>query len=140
MIFNAARSSMDREPPEHNAAYCLVLLFSLILLSINNLIMFFIALEGLSLTLYILPTLDRTRGGAVASAKYFAFGTLGSIYILWGIANIFACGLSLNIGEFFNTINILSTADFKSWLTLNEYAQLIFIGLLIKLGAAPAHF
>lgn len=100
--------------------------------------LFFIAIEGLSLTLYILPVIDKTTGGAAAAAKYFAFGTLGSIFILWGIANVYAFYPSLVISELGAYIGSVEDAALKA--VIEQNLQFIFIGLLIKLGAAPGHF
>lgn len=51
------------------------------ILSANNFALILLALEGFSLTLYIMTALGRTYGGITASVKYFAFGTLGSIFL-----------------------------------------------------------
>ncbi len=50
-------------------------------LSSNNLALLLLSLEGFSLILYIMTALGRTYGGITASVKYFAFGTLGSIFL-----------------------------------------------------------
>lgn len=51
------------------------------ILSSTNFALLLLALEGFSLTLYIMTALGRNYGGVTASAKYFAFGTLGSIFL-----------------------------------------------------------
>jgi NADH:ubiquinone oxidoreductase subunit 2 (subunit N) len=52
------------------------------IISSTNFVLLLLALEGFSLTLYIMTTLGRQYGGVMASVKYFAFGTLGSIFLL----------------------------------------------------------
>jgi len=60
----------------------LVLLFlTTVMASCGNFVLLFLALEGFSLTLYLLPTQERVHGGVTAAFKYFSFGTLGSILI-----------------------------------------------------------
>lgn len=51
------------------------------LISSTNFALLLLALEGFSLALYIMTALGRTYGGITAAAKYFAFGTLGSIFL-----------------------------------------------------------
>lgn len=51
------------------------------ILSSTNFALLLLALEGFSLTLYIMTALGRNYGGVTASVKYFAFGTLGSIFL-----------------------------------------------------------
>jgi NADH:ubiquinone oxidoreductase subunit 2 (subunit N) len=59
----------------------LALAFSITMSSSNNLALLFICLEGFSLILYIMATISRLQGGIKSAAKYFAFGTGGSILI-----------------------------------------------------------
>jgi NADH:ubiquinone oxidoreductase subunit 2 (subunit N) len=51
------------------------------IISSTNFALLLLALEGFSLTLYIMTALGRNYGGVTASVKYFAFGTLGSIFL-----------------------------------------------------------
>jgi NADH:ubiquinone oxidoreductase subunit 2 (subunit N) len=60
----------------------LVLCFSLTMVSSGNFALLLICLEGFSLILYIMATIGRLHGGITAAAKYFAFGTAGSVLIL----------------------------------------------------------
>lgn len=50
-------------------------------LSSTNFALLLLALEGFSLSLYVMTALGRDYGGVTASVKYFAFGTLGSIFL-----------------------------------------------------------
>lgn len=58
-----------------SAALCSVIISS------TNFALLLLALEGFSLILYIMTALGRNYGGVTASVKYFAFGTLGSIFL-----------------------------------------------------------
>lgn len=51
------------------------------IISSTNFALLLLALEGFSLTLYVMTALGRNYGGVTASVKYFAFGTLGSIFL-----------------------------------------------------------
>lgn len=59
----------------------ILLLLTSVMASSGNFVLLLLALESFSLTLYLLPTQDRTYGGVTAAFKYFSFGTLGSILI-----------------------------------------------------------
>ncbi len=114
----------------------IALIFTLI--TTQNWVIILLALEGFSLILYILTTIDRSQGGITAAAKYFSFGTLGSVFLLWGVVHIYSIEPVLLI----NVINdLVITTQTYGLFTLNnslEFANsLIILGLLIKLGAAP---
>ena len=110
------------------------------LISCNQYIILLLVLEGFSLILYILTTIDRSQGGILAAVKYFSFGTLGSILMFWGVVHLYLLFPSLS----FSTINFLSSYSNEYYMTdLNNSIKfsstLIICGLLIKLGAAPVH-
>jgi NADH-quinone oxidoreductase subunit N len=123
----------------------LVCCFGWSLLNINNFALFIVCLEGFSLTLYILATTDRSFGGVTASIKYFIFGTLGSILLYLGCIMMYELSATTDINfisyNFENKTNLYSnfvlTEEWysKTIISLN----LIIVGLLIKLGAAPLH-
>jgi NADH-quinone oxidoreductase subunit N len=89
-----------------------------------------IAIEGLSLASYILPVVGRTRGGVLAAAKYFVFGTLGSVYLVWGATGLYSARGDMVISTY-TTEAATSTSV--------GLGVLLLIGLLIKMGAAPVH-
>jgi len=100
-----------------------------------------LALEGFSLVLYVLTTLDRTHGGIAASVKYFVFGTLGSVFLFWGVVHIYMLVASLNYSTLafsmdYSSAHPLGAPDQSS---LNFAGSAVLLGLLIKLGAAPLH-
>jgi NADH-quinone oxidoreductase subunit M len=123
---------------EYTVIYWLILLFAIMLISIDNLVVFLIALEGVSLASYILPTLGQTRGGVVAAVKYFVFGTLGSIYLVWGVANIYAIFPSLSLTGLYSYVSSISALQSEES-TFARAFQFLFVGFLIKLGGAPVH-
>lgn len=51
------------------------------LMSTTNFALLLLTLEGFSLILYIMTALGRTYGGVTAAAKYYCFGTLGSVFL-----------------------------------------------------------
>jgi len=109
-----------------------IIAFGIIAVSSNNLLLLFLCLEGVSLSAYLLALSSQTFGGVSASAKYFIFGSLGSVFILWGIVNLYPMHPSLNVWDIYN-------AGSEFALAVEWPLSLILIGLLVKLGAAPFH-
>jgi len=117
----------------------IALVFCSVIVSSTNYALLLLALEGFSLILYIMTTLGRVYGGVTAAVKYFAFGTLGSIFLFWGAVHFYTIVPSFT----FNIINILlQQAPAESAVLSNslEFATTaIAFGFMLKLGAAPVH-
>ena len=107
-----------------------------LLASANDLIMVFIALEVLSLALYILVGLARKDAGSQEGAlKYFLLGAFSSAILLYGIALAYGATGSTNIA----TIARTATAA-----TVDERLVLLALGMLgvgfaFKIAAVPFH-
>jgi len=109
------------------------------IISSTNFATLLLALEGFSLILYIMTTLGRSYGGVTAAVKYFAFGTLGSIFLFWGVIHIYTLVPSLNFAvsntllqqSFFESANLSNALEFAT--------TSIAFGFMLKLGAAPMH-
>jgi NADH:ubiquinone oxidoreductase subunit 2 (subunit N) len=112
------------------------------LASCNNFALLLLTLESFSLILYIMATLDRTQGGIIASVKYFVFGTLGSIFLFWGVAHIYALLPSLNYKVFYFLLEY-NNAKFFDNIPLSNSLEFILtcilFGFIIKIVAAPLH-
>lgn len=135
-------SSSKQTSPEVALLAYLVACFGWVLLEVSNFALFLVCLEGFSLTLYILATTGRLYGGVSAAIKYFAFGTLGSIFLYWGALSIFELTATMSATR----LSDLVSTDIEHGLsTLGTYSKailaqsLILGGFLIKLGAAPLH-
>jgi NADH-quinone oxidoreductase subunit N len=104
----------------------------------NDLIGMFVALEVLSLPLYILSGLARRRRllSQEASLKYFLLGAFSSAFFLFGTALLYGYAGSVYFGD-------LSKAIAAGPLAMNGLlvpgAFLVFVGLLFKIGAVPFH-
>jgi len=110
-------------------------LFLLLLTSTNDFFGFYLILEGLSLTLYILAgMLHSSLLSIESSMKYFVLGGVSSGIFLFGISLLFGIVGSLNFLElqlFFN--NCLDISELKIILCF------IFFGFFFKLAAFPCH-
>jgi NADH-quinone oxidoreductase subunit N len=103
----------------------------------TDLITLFVALEVLSLPLYLMAGLSRRRRllSQEAALKYFLLGAFSSAIFLFGIAFLYGYAGSLNFNEIANSISASGNNS------IFLYVGIIFIsvGLLFKVGAVPFH-
>jgi proton-translocating NADH-quinone oxidoreductase chain N len=101
----------------------------------NDLLTMFIALEVLSLPLYLLCGLARRRRllSAEASMKYFLLGAFSSAFFLFGVAMLYGYSGSVSLA----TIASAASAGTGSDTLLFAGIALIGVGLLFKIGAVP---
>ncbi|WP_018252570.1 NADH-quinone oxidoreductase subunit NuoN [Salinispora mooreana] len=116
----------------------------LIFVAANDLLTMFIALEVLSLPLYLLCALARRRRllSQEAAMKYFLLGAYASAFFLFGVALVygFTAGVpGRSAGVDFATIHAAVAESPSSPVLLFGGMALIAIGLLFKAGAAPFH-
>ncbi|MSP84452.1 MAG: NADH-quinone oxidoreductase subunit N [Flavobacteriaceae bacterium] len=106
------------------------------MVSFGNLSMFFLGIEVLSISLYILAASDRTSVKSnEAGLKYFLMGSFASGILLFGICLIYGAMGTFDITE----ISELSqSAELPSWFFIG--IVLLTIGMLFKIAAVPFHF
>ncbi len=103
----------------------------------NDLLTLFVALEVLSLPLYLLCGLARRRRllSQEAALKYFLLGAFSSGFVVYGIALIYGFAGSMN----FTAINEAVRNDVGNQTLLLIGIGMVSVGLLFKVGAAPFH-
>ena len=101
----------------------------------GDLLTMFVALEVLSLPLYLLCGLARRRRllSQEAALKYFVLGAFSSGFFLYGVALIYGYAGSMNFGE----INDAVRNDAANQTLLLIGMGMLAVGLLFKVGAAP---
>ncbi|SDB80703.1 NADH dehydrogenase subunit N [Raineyella antarctica] len=125
---------------EHSEVFTL-LLFSvtgmMLFLASNDLVMMFVALEIMSLPLYLLSGLARRRRllSQEAALKYFLLGAFASAFFLFGIALVFAYAGSFHL----SVIDSMVGASSLSESVLIAGLLMMLVGLLFKVGIAPFH-
>jgi NADH-quinone oxidoreductase subunit N len=106
------------------------------MVSFGNLSMFFLGIEILSISLYVLAASDRMNiKSNEAGLKYFLMGSFASGILLFGICLIYGAMGTFDVAE----ISELSqSAELPSWFFIG--IVLLTIGILFKIAAVPFHF
>jgi NADH-quinone oxidoreductase subunit N len=108
----------------------------------NDLLTMFVALEVLSLPLYLMCGLARRRRllSQEASLKYFLLGAFSSAFFLYGTALMYGYATSVRLPAIADAISGTSgnVVLGREPLLLLAIALLV-VGLLFKVGAAPFH-
>lgn len=125
---------------EQTEVYPLVLFATggmLIFPATGDLLTLFVALEVLSLPLYLLTGLSRRRRllSQEASMKYFLLGSFASALLLFGIALLYGFSGSLRYAEIAEAVRTVTGMDGL----LLAGSLLVLAGLLFKVGAVPFH-
>jgi NADH-quinone oxidoreductase subunit N len=103
----------------------------------NNLLLMFVALEVLSLPLYLMAGLSRRRRllSQEAALKYFLLGAFASAFFLYGVALLYGYANSVDLLDILRAQNGSGQSDVLLYLGFG----LLIVGLLFKAGIAPFH-
>ncbi|MDP9399268.1 MAG: NADH-quinone oxidoreductase subunit NuoN [Actinomycetota bacterium] len=103
----------------------------------NDLLTVFVALEVLSLPLYLLSALARRRRllSQEAAMKYFLLGSFSSAFFLYGAALVYGYAGTIDLGGIADAVSSVPGNDGL----LLAGTALLGVGLLFKVGAAPFH-
>ncbi|MFM7006993.1 MAG: NADH-quinone oxidoreductase subunit N [Flavobacteriales bacterium] len=130
-----------RSDAEHTGDYLALILFSLcgaiLMAQPNDLMLFFIGLEILSIPIYVLVGIEKgSSRSAEAAVKYFFTGSFASAILLFGIALLYGATGS------FQLIEIQSNLAIGIWQSPMAIIGSLFIlaGFTFKIGAVPFHF
>jgi len=105
----------------------------MIMMSSNDLIVFYMGLELQSLALYVLATFDRDqKKSSEAGLKYFVLSALSSGLLLYGCSLIYGFSGSTNFDIIANQLN-------SNVHTLTFAIVFILVGLAFKISAVPFH-
>jgi NADH-quinone oxidoreductase subunit N len=106
------------------------------MVSFGNLAMFFLGIEVLSISLYILAASQRLNVKSnEAGMKYFLLGSFASGIILFGICFIYGAMGSFDVAEITEWSR---SAELPIWFPIG--ISLVSIGMFFKIAAVPFHF
>lgn len=118
--------------------YYILLLFSvtgmMLMAQATDLIIVFLALELLSIPLYVLAAFSRKLDSEEAGVKYFLLGAFSTGFVVYGIALIFGATGTTSLIEIFN-----AASNGTSSLLLTIGAALLLVGFAFKVAAVPFH-
>jgi NADH-quinone oxidoreductase subunit N len=103
----------------------------------NNLLLMFVALEVLSLPLYLMAGMARRRRllSQEAAMKYFLLGAFASAFFLYGLALLYGYADSVDLPKILSAAGTSGKSDVLLYVGL----ALLLVGMLFKAGIAPFH-
>ncbi|MGH8963709.1 MAG: NADH-quinone oxidoreductase subunit NuoN [Jatrophihabitantaceae bacterium] len=103
----------------------------------NNLLVMFVALEVMSLPLYLMAGLARRRRllSQEAAMKYFLLGAFASAFFLYGLALLYGYANSVDLTAIFTATRTSTKSDVLLYVGL----ALLLVGMLFKASVAPFH-
>ena len=108
----------------------------MLLVSSDNLLLIFVALELLSLPLYILTAFNKANLASVeAGLKYFLFGGMAAAFALFGISLLYGITGEIQLGAIASQLK-RQPVEPVFYLAL----VMVLAGFAFKLAAAPFHF
>jgi NADH-quinone oxidoreductase subunit N len=122
-------------PPEMFPLMLFALTGMVLLAAASDLLVVFIALEILSLSLYIMAGATRRLGAQEAAMKYFLLGAFSSAFLLYGIALCYGATRSTNLAAI---ARATATTQINSSVLLAGVA-LLAVGFCFKVAAVPFH-
>src|SRR5690606_36279677 len=127
----------EAQPAEYFALMLFSLVGALVMIGFENMIMFFLGLEILSIAMYVLAGSEkRSLRSNEASLKYFLMGAFASGILLFGIGLLYAATGSFDLQGYkaYSLLNPGQNPMFHAGLIL------LLVGILFKISAAPFHF
>lgn len=131
---------LDREGLPRGDFYGLVLLAAvgmMLLVAAQDLILLFVALELMSIAVYVLTGYDRrNRRSSEAALKYFLVGAFASAFLLYGIALLYGVTGTTRLSIAGPAV---ASAVANGDLVLSVGVGMLLIGLGFKVAAVPFH-
>jgi len=127
-----------KEAIERGEYYALMLFSTsgaMLMASATELLVFFLGLEILSVSLYVLTGFFRERGAsAEAAVKYFILGAFASAFFVYGIAFLYGAAGNTTYDAIREAVSSRPPG-----VLVFAGSALLLVGLLFKLGSVPFH-
>jgi NADH-quinone oxidoreductase subunit N len=139
MLFSDEVVEREQIPPGEYYALTLFAISGMMLMAAAiDLLVIFLALEILSLAVYVLTGIRRaSAAGAEAAFKYFLLGSFSSAFFLYGVAFAFAVARSTRLDALSQALSAQGAAE-PSTLPLLALG-LLAVGFAFKVSAVPFH-
>jgi NADH-quinone oxidoreductase subunit N len=139
MMFSDEVVEREQIPPGEYYALTLFAISGMMLMaSAIDLLVIFLALEILSLSVYVLTGIRRaSAAGAEASFKYFLLGSFSSAFFLYGVAFAFAVARSTRLDALGMALSARGAGDPNTLPLLA--VGLLAVGFAFKVSAVPFH-
>lgn len=110
----------------------------IVMAAANDLLVFFLGLETMSVAVYVLSGMWRSDArSSEAAMKYFVMGAFATGFLLYGIALIYGATGSSNLNQIADFL-VAQSDDWPVYLVGGGF--LLLIGFAFKVGAVPFHF
>src|SRR6266498_265815 len=124
--------------------YYTLMLFSIsgmmLMAQAGDLIVVFLALELLSIPLYVLAAFDRPKvESEEAGLKYFLLGAFATGFIVYGTTLVFGATGTTSVSGIVSFLGANGSTGSRGTLLLSIGAALILVGLGFKIAAVPFH-
>jgi NADH-quinone oxidoreductase subunit N len=139
MLFSDDIVERERLPPGEYYALTLFAISGMMLMAAaTDLLVIFLALEVLSLSVYVLTGIRRSSAaGAEAAFKYFLLGAFSSAFFLYGVAFAFAISGSTRLADLGSVLSAQGTGEPSTMAVLA--VALLVVGFAFKISAVPFH-
>ena len=138
ILLSSGPAQRDHLPEGEYYALMLFAIVGMMLMgATNDLLIIFVALEIMSLGVYVMTGIKRTsEAGAEAAFKYFVLGAFSSAFFLYGVALAYAATGSTKLDVI--GMRVAATALDPSLLLVLAVVFLL-VGFAFKVGAVPFH-
>jgi len=135
MLLLSVRAEFSRNPGEFVAIVLLSATGMLLVTAARDLLLIFIALELLSLSLYVLTAFAKSSAqSAEAALKYYLFGGMSAAMMLFGFSYLYGLTGTTNLSEIATALAAQSVSPL-----LVVALVLVSAGLGFKIAAVPFH-
>jgi NADH-quinone oxidoreductase subunit N len=131
-----------RQTAIHEGEFYALILFAtagmMVMAAANDLMVFFLGLETMSIAVYVLTGMWRSNARSCEAAmKYFLMGAFATGFLLYGIALIYGATGSTNLTQI-SAYLLDQPTEWPVYLLGGSF--LLLIGFAFKIGAVPFHF